>query len=126
MADLKGYLVQGEENGSIMISEEVIASIAAIAIREVEGVYGLCTGSGFDIGNIVGRKNFRKGITVKFEEEGMEVSCNLIVKMGSSVMGVAKAVQESISEEITTMSGVRPARVNVNVSAIAIPKAPKA
>lgn len=126
MSDLKGYLVQAEENGAVMISEEVIASIASIAIREVDGVYGLCTGSGFDIGNIVGKKNFRKGITVKFEETGMEVACNLVVKMGCSVMGVAKAVQEAISEEITTMAGIRPTRVNVNVSAIAIPKAPKA
>lgn len=125
MADLKGYLVQGEENGSIMISEEVIASIASIAIRDVEGVYGLCTGTGFDIGNIVGKKNFRKGISVKFVDTEMEISCNLVIKMGSSVMGVAKAVQEAIAEEITNMAGIRPARVNVNVSAIAVPKATK-
>lgn len=126
MADLKEYLIQAEENGSIMISEEVIASIASIALREVEGVYGLSTSTSLDISSILGKKNFRKGISVSFKEDGMEISCNLVVKMGSAVMTVAKAVQEAISEEITSMTGVRPSRVNVNVCGIAVPKAPQA
>ena len=125
MSDLKGYLIQTEENGAVMISQEVIASIAAIAIREVDGVYGLSTGTNLDISNILGKKNFCKGINVKFTEEGMEISCNLVVKMGSAVMTVAKAVQEAIAEEVTTMSGTRPAAVNVNVSGIAVPKSAK-
>ena len=125
MADFKGYLVQQEENGSVMISEEVIASIASIAIREVEGVFGLSTGPSLDIGGILGKSNFRKGIIVDFVEDGLEISCNLVVKMGSAVMTVAKAVQEAISEEITNMTGTRPVRVNVNVSGIAVPKAPQ-
>ena len=125
MSELKGYLVQTEENGAVMISQEVIASIASLAIREVEGVYGLSTGTSLDIGNILGKKHFRKGIDVKFGEEGMEISCNLVVKMGSAVMTVAKAVQEAIAEEVTNMSGTRPLAVNVNVSGIAVPKALK-
>ncbi len=126
MADSKGYLVQTEENGSVMISEEVIASIASIAIREVDGVFGLSTGPSLDIGGILGKSNFRKGIVVDFLDEGFEISCNLVVKMGSAVMTVAKAVQEAICEEVTNMTGTRPTRVNVNVSGIAVPKAPKA
>ena len=125
MSEFKGYLIQEEENGAVMISQEVIASIASIAIREVDGVYGLTTGTSLDISNILGKKHFRKGIDVKFGEEGMEISCNLVVKMGSAVMTVAKAVQEAIAEEVTNMSGTRPAAVNVNVSGIAVPKAPK-
>ena len=126
MAELKGYLVQEADDGSVMISQEVIASIAAIAIREVDGVYGLTAGTTLDIGNILGKKNFRKGIDVKFNDDGMTISCNLVIKMGSSVMTVAKAVQEAIAEEVTNMAGTRPACVNVNVSGIAVPKTPKA
>ena len=126
MTELKGYLVQKENNGSIMISEEVIASIASIAIREVDGVFGLSTGPSLDIGGILGKSNFRKGILVEFVDDGFEISCNLVVKMGSAVMTVAKAVQEAISEEITNMTGTRPVRVNVNVSGIAVPKPPQA
>jgi len=37
-------------------------------------------------------------------------------------MTVAKNVQESIANEVISMTGVHPAAVNVNVCGIAIPK----
>ena len=118
MAENKDYLVQEQENGSILISEEVIASIASLAVREVEGVYGLSMTQTLDLSNILGKKNLRKGIRVAITEEGVTVSCNLIVKMGSAVMTVAKNVQESIANEVASITGIRPARVNVNVCGI--------
>lgn len=123
MADYKDYLIQKEENGNILVSEEVLASISAIAVREVEGVYGLSTTASFDLGNILGKKNLRKGIRVTFNEKGFEVSCNLIVKMGCAVMEVARKVQEAILNEILAMTGAKPSRINVNVCGIAFPKA---
>ena len=81
MADNKEYLVQAQENGSILISEEVIASIAALAVREVEGVYGLSTTASFDIANILGKKNLRKGIRVSINDDEIAIACNLVVKM---------------------------------------------
>ena len=125
MAEKKEYLTQTEENGMIFISEEVIASIAASAVREVEGVYGLCTGTSLDWGNILGRKNLRKGVRVQFRQASFEISCNLVVKMGSAVVSVAKTVQEAIVDEVTAMTGIRPLRVNVNISGIAVTKQKK-
>lgn len=126
MAENKEYLVQSQENGTILISEEVIASIAALAIREVEGVGGLSVSSNFDISNILGKKNLRKGVRVIFTENNdIEISCNLIVKIGSAVMEVAKQVQEAINNEVAAMTGVRPIRVNVNVCGVATPKEEK-
>lgn len=122
MAENKEYLVQEQENGSILISEEVIASIASLAVREVEGVFGLSITQTLDLSNILGKKNLRKGIRVTIAEEGVEISCNLIVKMGAAVMTVAKNVQEAIADEVTAMTGVRPLRVNVNVCGVAVPK----
>ncbi|MBQ3355779.1 MAG: Asp23/Gls24 family envelope stress response protein [Oscillospiraceae bacterium] len=124
MADNKEYIVQTQENGSILISEEVIASIAALAVREVEGVYGLSSTSNFDISTVLGKKNLRKGIRVALNGEDISIACNLIVKMGSAVMTVAQNVQEAISNEVASMTGIRPARVNVNVCGVALPKTP--
>ena len=123
MPEKKEYLVQTQENGNILISEEVIASIAAFAVRDVEGVFGLSLTQTVDLSNILGRKNLRKGIRVTITEEGMEIGCNLIVRVGSVVMTVAKNVQEAITDEILSMTGVRPLRVNVNVCGVAVPKA---
>lgn len=124
MADNKEYLVQAQENGNVLISEEVIASIAALAVREIDGVYGLSTTANFDISNIIGKKNLRKGIRVAFGENNeIEISCNLIVKIGTTVMEVAKNVQEAIVSEVEAMTGTKPARVNINVCGVAQPKA---
>ena len=38
MADSKEYYTQKAENGSIQISEDVVASVAAMAVLEQEGV----------------------------------------------------------------------------------------
>lgn len=124
MAENKEYIVQAQENGSILISEEVVASIAALAVREVEGVYGLSATSNFDISNVIGKKNLRKGIRVSLSGDEIAIACNLIVKMGSAVMTVAKNVQEAISDEVASMTGIRPVRVNVNVCGVAVPKPP--
>ena len=122
MAETKEYLIEPLEDGSIMISEEVIATVAAMAVREVEGVYGLTTGNGLDLLSLLNIKNLRKGIRVTLGEGTMEIACNLIVKMGTSVMDVAKKVQEKIVSEVESMTGVRPTRVNVNVCGVAVPK----
>ena len=122
MAENKEYLTQTQEHGNILISEEVIASIAALAVREVEGVYGLSANASFDISNILGKKNLRNGIRVRIQEEQVEISCNLVVKMGCAVMEVARNVQEAISNEVASMTGVRPAQVNVNVCGVAVAK----
>ena len=124
MAEYKDYLVQAQENGSVLISEEVVASIAALAVREIEGVYGLSATANFDISNIIGKKNLRKGIRVIFGEKNeMEISCNLIVNLGATVMETAQKVQEAIVSEVESMTGMKPARVNVNVCGVAQPKA---
>ena len=122
MADNKDYLVQKQEKGNILISDDVLASIASLAVREIEGVYGLSTTTSFDLGNILGKKNLRKGIRVTFQDKGFEISCNLIVKAGCAVMDVAKKVQLAIGEEILARTGASPLKVNVNVCGIAFAK----
>ena len=49
MAESKNYIVQPQEGGNILISEDVIASIASLAVREVEGVYGLSATQTLDV-----------------------------------------------------------------------------
>ncbi len=123
MADRNEYLVQTLENGNVLISEEVIASIAALAIREIDGVFGLSISSTIDLRNIINRKNFRKGIRVVIEGENVDINCNLVVKAGETVMDVAKNVQEAILSEVSAMTGIQPRRVNVNICGVAVPKA---
>ena len=123
MAEAKEYLVQSKENGTVMISEEVIASIAALAVRDVEGVYGTSADASFELNTIFGKKNLGKGIRVNIHDGGVDIVCNLVVKLGNPVMTVAQKVQEAIADEVSMMTGVRPASAHVNVTGVATPKA---
>ena len=119
MAETKQYITQSQENGSVMISEDVIASIVVNAVAEVEGVVGLTTKPGADIADMFGVKNWGKGLKVVInEDETISVDCNINVKYGQSVVDVAKAAQEAIISALDSMTGVKTNAVNVNVCGI--------
>ena len=60
MAENKQYITQAQENGSVMISEDVIVSIVDRAVAEVEGIAGLSSKPGADIVDMIGKKNWGK------------------------------------------------------------------
>ena len=55
MADGKEYWTSGGEQDSVRISEDVIASIAAIAASETEGVGNLYSGIGTNVAEFWGK-----------------------------------------------------------------------
>lgn len=79
MSDAKEYLVQPVDKGTVNISEEVVAAIAAIAISEVEGVYGLSSSFTADLKEMLGKKNMSKGIKLTIENDVVTVECFVIV-----------------------------------------------
>lgn len=119
MAENKQYITQAQENGSIQISEDVIATIVALAVSEVEGVAGVSSKPGADIVEMIGKKNWGKGLKITItDEDTVSVDCNINVKYGQSVIEVAKAVQEAITTSIESVANVPVAGVNVNVCGI--------
>ena len=120
MAENKTYIVQEQENGAVMISEDVIAAISDHTINEVEGVVGLNTKPGADIAEKIGKKNWGKGLKITISEnDTLFIDCNIIVAYGQSVVTVAKAVQEAVTGALESTTGVKVASVNVNVCGIA-------
>ena len=102
-----------------MISEDVIMTIVAHAIEEVEGVVGLNVKPGADIIEMIGKKNWGKGLKITIaENNALTVDCNITVAYGQSVVSVASAVQSSVSNALESMAGVTIAAVNVNVCGI--------
>ena len=120
MAENKQYITQVQENGSVMISQEVIATIAAQAVADVEGVNTIGNKPGVDMIDMIQKKSWGKGIKIVIDsDDALTVECGIIVNYGQSVVSVAKAVQEAISSAINSMMGITVASVNVNVCGIA-------
>lgn len=124
MSENKEYISQELENGSIQISEDVIVSIAAMAAREVEGVYGL-GGAGTDLGKLT-KKTVSKDIRVEISADDLiSIDCYIIVLYGHSVVDVAKAVQEAVVSAVESTTGRAVKDVNVSVGGISVPKSGK-
>ena len=119
MAENKPYITRFQDNGSIMISEDVIATIVTQAVKDVEGIVSLSTKPGADIAEIIGKKNWGKGMKIEIAENNeITVDCNVIIGYGQSVVTVAKAVQEAVAGALESMAGVKVNAVNVNVCGI--------
>ena len=110
MAENKQHIVNTHENGTIVISEDVIITIVYRALEEVEGVAGLSNPS---------KKNWGKSIKVTVDEKNaLTVECNITVIYGQSIVTIAAAVQEAVSAAISSMTGVVAQAVNVNINGV--------
>ena len=78
MAENKQYITQSQENGSVSVSEDVIAAIVAHVATEVEGVAGLNARPGADIVELVGKKTSVKGVRITIlENNSIAIDCNI-------------------------------------------------
>ena len=119
MAETKQYITQQQENGTVMISEDVIAAIIAQCVKDVEGVVSLNVKPGADIADIIGM-NWGKGIKIVIDEDNsVTIDCQLLIGYNQSVVNVAKSVQDAITAAVESMAGVKVNAVNVNVAGIA-------
>lgn len=122
MADGKEYISHEGELGSVSISEEVLAVIAAAAAVDVEGVSCLGNGVGRDIADPANRKALTKGVRLWVEDERVNVDLPILVRYGYVVTDVAKAVQDAVFSAVENTSGLEVAQVNVTVVGVSFQK----
>lgn len=119
MAENKQYITQNCENGTVMISEDVVSTIAQNALSEIEGFAGLSTKPGADIIDMIGKKSWGKGVKVVItEEDALIIDCNVLVSYGHSVVNVANAIQTAVASALENTIGCKVLGVNVNICGI--------
>ena len=119
MAENKQYIMQSQDNGTVNISEEVIAAIVAHAAVEVEGVAGLNAHPSNDIIELIGKKTSVKGVKVTIlENNSVSIDCNININYGQGIVEVSAAVQEAVKNALESLAAIEIASVNVNVCGI--------
>ena len=119
MADYKQYITQNQENGNVMISENVVAAIVANSMSEVEGVGSLGTKPGITAQDFDVKKHWNKSLKIMIaEDNSVAIDCTLMIRFGYSVVDVAAAVQQTITTNVEAFTGVKVSGVNVNVCGI--------
>ena len=122
MSENREYVSRSDELGNIHISGEVLASIAAAAALEVEGVSGLSANLGSDIAELLNKKNLTKGVHIQVEDEQVTVELAVLMSYGHTIPEVGRAVQDAVKSSVESMTGLTVAAVNVGVGGITLEK----
>ena len=107
------------DNTGIKISNDVVASIAGVAVSEVTGVYSMAGGIAGGISEVFsGKKNLTKGIKVEVGEKDTKIDVNIIVEYGVRIPDVAFEIQGRVKKAVETMTGLKVSGVNIHVQGI--------
>lgn len=127
MADHKDYWSTTGDQGSIKISEDVVASIAAFAASETEGVGGLYSSLTNDIVSFLSKKNLSKGVRIDLREDGtVGVEIGFLALFGHNICDVAKLVQENVKSAVESMTGLKVTAVDIHVGGVTFEPEPLA
>jgi len=109
-----------EPAGSVRVANEVIASITAMAAREVDGVAALDEASARHFGDWVRRETAHRGVRVLLDpERKIHLDVFLTVDAAAVLRDVAERVQDNVIDVVHRMLALEVAEVNVFVSSIA-------
>lgn len=106
--------------GKVTFNSDVIATIAGLATIDVKGVAGMSGGMMSGVTELLGRKNFTKGVRVEVGEEECAVDLNIIVDYGAKIPTVCEEIQKNVKSSIETMTGLKVVEVNIYVQDVIV------
>ncbi len=109
-----------ERVGNIKISIDVVSTIAGVATMNCDGVYGMAGTLAGDIAERLGakKKNPNKGVKVDMNETTASVDLYIIVKYGVRIPELAWEIQESVKNNIESMTGLSVDKVNIHIEGV--------
>lgn len=108
--------VSAQKDENIKIADDVVASIAGVAVSEVQGVYSMAGG----ISEIFSKKGLSKGIKVEVGEKETKIDVNIVVEYGVRIPDVAFEIQNRVKKAVETMTGLNVSSVNIHIQGINI------
>jgi uncharacterized alkaline shock family protein YloU len=114
------------EQGRTSIANSVVAKIAGLAAREIDGVYQLVgSGAGAAISElaqrVTGSEAVDRGVAVEVGQREAAVDLKMITVYGASIPDVAQAVRQNIITRVREMTGLLVKEVNIDVTDLYFP-----
>ena len=107
-----------DKDGNISISTEVIATIAAIAAKSIDGVSGMVSSLTGGFAELLGKKNPSKGVKVTINGKDVKIDMFVILEYGVKIPDVAWEIQGKVKSEVEAMTGLNVTSVNVSVEGV--------
>jgi uncharacterized alkaline shock family protein YloU len=114
------------EHGRTTIADAVVAKIAAVATREVAGVYAMGAGAARMAGAVRQRLpgtrvSESQGVTVEVGERQAAADIDLVIEYGVAIPELATAVRRNVINAVERMCGLEVTEVNISVDDIHLP-----
>ncbi|SCE39178.1 Uncharacterized conserved protein YloU, alkaline shock protein (Asp23) family [Streptomyces sp. DvalAA-14] len=136
----KGYPVANTENvtassvstrkkdvqGKTTIADSVVATIAGIATREVDGVHAMGGGATRAVGAMRDRVSRgtidpTRGVKVEVGEKQAAVDLDIVVVYGAEISDTAAEIRNEVATAVERMTGLDVVEINVNVRDVHVP-----
>lgn len=103
---------------SILIDEEVVKKIAAVALMRVDGIVGMSGGVVEGITDRLGSGNLTKGVSAEVGKTQAALDVNIIVEYDKSIPAIFEEVQTHVAHDIERMTGLEIVEINLTVDDI--------
>lgn len=109
---------EANHEDSTRISDDVIVTIAATVLSDIEGVASVPGGI---VSGILGRKGSTKGIKVETSDQEVVIDVSVIVDYGIRIPDVSANIQSKIRQAVEDMTGKYVRAVNVTIQGMRFP-----
>jgi uncharacterized alkaline shock family protein YloU len=107
--------------GAIVIDSNVIATYAGSVAVECFGIVGMASVSMKDgLVKLLGRENLGHGITVRLNENRIELDFHVIVSYGVSISAVAENLISSVQYKLEAFTGMEIEKITIFVEGVRV------
>ena len=103
-------------SGKLTLDEDVVATIAGLAAREVKGIHALGKSRLISF-----RDSPTRGVEAEVGKIEAAFDLDVIIDYGIDIRQMARDLRSRISEEVNQMAGRRVVEININVVGIHLP-----
>jgi uncharacterized alkaline shock family protein YloU len=104
--------------GSVKIADDVVASIAAIAACEVDGVKSIDGTASENLFSKVGIRGVTRGAKVEVNGKQVRAAVAIIMDYGYNIPETCQYVQKRVKNSIENMTGLEVVDVNIRIAGI--------
>ena len=113
--------------GKTAIADGVVAKIAGMAAREVDGVWKMGTGGARAMGSLrerlpgSGGASVTQGVSVEVGETQAAIDLDIVVEYGVAIADLAQGVRRNVINAVERMTGLEVTEVNTAVDDVHLP-----
>ena len=124
MEQLPKDVVEYGGGGETTIADEVVASIAGVAAREVEGVASVGKGTVRRMlaERLAGAEEKARGVAVEVGEIEAVVDLSLNVVYGFNIPKIIAEVRKKVASRLSDLAGLNAKEINVHIVGIEFPE----